>query len=462
VLVHEHPWVEPEALCALLRARSTVCVWLDSALPDARLGRHSYVCADPFLTLESRDGRVGLGRRRLFGDPLAVFGEHLRRFRLPHREGLPPFQGGAVACLAYELGHHLERVPTAERDPLPFPDLIAAFFDLVFAFDQLSRRLYVLSTGLPESDPAARQQRAEVRLRQAREWLGEVRPLAPVEGCRWPIAIRSDFTREAFERAIQRVVDYIHAGDVFQANLAQRFHVACPAGLDPFTLYRRLRTVNPAPFAALLLWGERAIASASPERFLKLEDGRVETRPIKGTRPRAREDVEDRRLARELVESEKDRAENVMIVDLLRNDLSKVCRDGSVEVPELCTLESFAHVHHLVSTVRGVLRPGCDAVDLLRAAFPGGSITGAPKIRAMEIIAELEPVRRGPYCGSIAWLGFSGWMDSSIVIRTLVMRRGQVQFHVGGGIVADSVPAAEYEETLAKAEGLLRALRGWR
>ncbi len=462
MLVVEHPWVEPEALCAFLKARSPVCVWLDSALPDARSGRHSYVCADPFLTLESRDGQVLLGRQKLFGDPLAVLGEHLRRFRLPHRPGLPPFQGGAVACLSYELGHRFERLPTAKRDPLPFPDLIAAFFDLVFAFDHPSRRLYVLSTGLPESDPALRLRRAELRLREARERLGEVRPLAPVDRSRWPVAVRSDFTRQAYERAIARVVEYVHAGDIFQANLAQRFRVASPSGLDPFTLYRRLRAANPAPFAAFLLWGGLAIASASPERFLRLEDGRVETRPIKGTRARGRDDVEDRRLARELVESEKDRAENVMIVDLLRNDLSKVCRDGSVAVPELCTLETFAHVHHLVSTVCGELRPGCDAIDLLRAAFPGGSITGAPKIRAMQIIAELEPVRRGPYCGSIAWLGFSGWMDSNILIRTLVMRRGRVQFHVGGGIVADSEPAAEYEETLAKAEGMLRALWGWR
>jgi para-aminobenzoate synthetase component 1 len=270
----------------------------------------------------------------------------------------------------------------------------------------------------------------------------------------------SNFARPAYEAAVARVVEYILAGDIFQANLSQRFLAELPPGLDAFGLYLRLRQRNPAPFAAYLDAGGVQIASASPERFLELRGRQVETRPIKGTRPRGATPEEDRRLGEELLGSEKDRAENVMIVDLLRNDLSRVCRDHTVLTPEICVLESFATVHHLVSTVTGELRPGLDAVDLLRATFPGGSITGAPKIRAMEIIAELEPTARGPYCGAIGWMGADGWMDTSITIRTFAIRDGKVAFQAGGGIVADSDPAAEYEETLAKARALLDSLRG--
>jgi para-aminobenzoate synthetase component 1 len=257
---------------------------------------------------------------------------------------------------------------------------------------------------------------------------------------------------------VQRVIDYIFAGDIFQANLSQRFQAPMPADLSGFDLYRRLRAINPAPFAAMIKSEDVHIVSASPERFLTLRDGRVETCPIKGTRPRGATPEADRAFAAALLASEKDRAENVMIVDLLRNDLSRVCRDGTVEVPRLCELESFATVFHLVSTVTGILRPGLSAVDLLRACFPGGSITGAPKIRAMEIIAELEPTRRGPYCGSIGYVGFDGAMDSSIAIRTYAIKDGIVAFQAGGGIVADSRPADEYDETLAKARALIAAL----
>ena len=240
--------------------------------------------------------------------------------------------------------------------------------------------------------------------------------------------------------------------------MTQRFRAPLPEGVTPFELYRRLRAVNPAPFAAYLDFPEVVVASSSPERFLKLRDGRVETRPIKGTRPRGKTPAEDDALALELLASEKDRAENVMIVDLLRNDLSRVCRDESVKVPELCVLETYATVFHLVSTVVGELLPGMTAVDLLKASFPGGSITGAPKIRAMEIIAELEPTQRGPYCGSIGYLSFTGSMDSNIVIRSYAIKDGTVTFQAGGGIVADSKPDAEYEETMDKARALLAAL----
>ena len=267
----------------------------------------------------------------------------------------------------------------------------------------------------------------------------------------------SNFDRAGYLKAARRAIDYIHAGDCFQVNLSQR--LLHRATLPPLELYDRLRRRNPAPFAGYFDLGDFAIASASPERFLRVENGEVSTRPIKGTRPRGATPEEDERQKWALLDSEKDRAENVMIVDLLRNDLGRVCAYGSVRVEALCRLESYRTVHHLVSEVRGRLRPGLGPVDLLRAAFPGGSVTGAPKVRAMEIIAELEPTARGPYCGSLGYLGFDGSMDTNILIRTFTIGKGWLQFPVGGGIVADSTPEGEYAETLHKAEGLLRALR---
>jgi aminodeoxychorismate synthase component I len=267
---------------------------------------------------------------------------------------------------------------------------------------------------------------------------------------------QSGFTRSEYLQAVERVRQYILTGDIFQANLSQRFEAPWPG--DPFEFYRRLTAANPAPFAAYFQGDGYTIASASPERFLRVDpDGQVETRPIKGTRRRGETPAEDRRLADELLASAKDRAENVMIVDLLRNDLSKVCRPGSVDVPALCALESHPTVHHLESIVTGRLEEGRSAADLLRAAFPGGSITGAPKVRAMEILAELEPVARGVYCGAIGWLSVTGAMDTSIAIRTVTLQGGRATFHAGGGIVADSAPALEYQETLDKAAGIRRA-----
>src|SRR5881392_457891 len=269
--------------------------------------------------------------------------------------------------------------------------------------------------------------------------------------------VRSNFTRAGYFDAVARVIEYIRAGDIFQANLSQRLEA--PLGDTPLALYDRLRQRNPAPFSAYLDFGDLVVASSSPERFLRIEpDGRVETRPIKGTRPRGVGPEHDAALALALAESEKDRTENVMIVDLLRNDLSRVCRPGSVRVPELFALEHYATVHHLVSTVVGDLAPGEDALNLLRAAFPGGSITGAPKVRAMEIIAELEPSERGVYCGAIGYWSVTRALDSSIAIRTMLAVAGHVYFSAGGGIVADSDPDQEYHETLDKARGMIDAL----
>jgi len=457
VLSREVPYHDPVAACACVRergGRGTGLVLLHSARADPRLGRHSFLAFDPYETLVATDDGTRLGGRPVAGDPFEVLRGLLERDRLATAPDLPPFQGGAAGFLAYELARHLERVPVA-AEPTGLPDLALGLFDVLTAYDHASGRAWIVSTGRPEREEGPRRRRARRRLEAASRLLAgppAPPPLAPAPA---PTAPRCDVSRAEHEARVGRVIDYILAGDIFQANLAQRFRARLAE--PPFDLYRRLCALNPAPFAAYVDLGGGQVVSASPERFLRLDGRRVETRPIKGTRPRHAEARADEAAARALLASEKDRAENVMIVDLLRNDLSRVCRDGTVEVPELCVLESFATVHHLVSTVVGELRPEATAVDLLRATFPGGSITGAPKIRAMEILAELEGVPRGPYCGSIGWLGLDGGMDTSIAIRTLVVEGDEVRFHAGGGVVADSEPAAEYDETLDKARALMRA-----
>jgi para-aminobenzoate synthetase component 1 len=444
-------------------------IFLDSALTGASLARYSYLSANPFAWLSARGEKVWLDGKLLpASDPFAVLGELLGQHRLDSLDELPPFQGGAAGLFGYDLCHHLERLPRPRIDDFETPDLAIGLYDWVIAFDHVSDRAWIISTGLPESDPDRRQQRARKRIQTVQGWLRrsgvQARPFvnkaiepASYHPLRSLAGLGSSFTREAYLQAIRRAIEYVHAGDCFQVNLAQR--LLYPAALPPLELYHRLRQRNPAPFAGYLDGGEFVIASASPERFVRVRGGLVETRPIKGTRPRGFMPEEDLARADDLLESVKDRAENVMIVDLLRNDLGRVCEYGSIKVEDVCRLESYRTVHHLVSEVHGALRPGLGPIDLLRATFPGGSVTGAPKVRAMEIIAELEPVARGPYCGSLGWIGFDGSMDSSILIRTFTIGEGWIQFPVGGGIVADSEPISEYAETLHKAEGLLRALQ---
>ena len=447
-------------------------LFLDGAGGPQSLRRYSYVSAAPLYR------RLARGRR-ITGDCLggwfdddpfgALLGE-LRRWPAETVPGLPPFQGGAAGLFGYDLCHHFERLPRPPRDEFRAPDMAIGFYDWVIAFDHDERRSWVVSTGFPETEPAPRRALAEAALKRVLLHLAGRVPdygpkLRPPEcvnpGPLYPLpglaGVSSNFDRPGYLRAVRRTIEYIHAGDCYQVNLSQR--LLHRADLDPLDLYRRLRERNPAPFAGYYDMGEFVIASASPERFLRVENREVETRPIKGTRPRGATSEEDRRHIDDLLRSAKDRAENVMIVDLLRNDLGRVCEYGSVRVPAVCRLETYEHVHHLVSEVRGRLRADLGPVDLLRAAFPGGSVTGAPKVRAMEIIAELEPTARGPYCGSLGYIGFDGTMDTNILIRTFTVGRGWVQFPVGGGIVADSVPEDEYAETLHKAEGMLRARR---
>jgi para-aminobenzoate synthetase component I len=416
--------------------------------------RYAYIAVDPFDTV-----RVAAAAEH--ADPFAALRARLAKYRMAHDAAtLPaPFIGGAVGFVGYEVAHALERLPPRKVPAFPL-DLAFGFYDAVAVFDLSLKKAWVVSSGLPEMTEALRIKRAAARAEALEQQLGtEPLPeIAAAPGGAWT----AELSESAYKAKAEAIIAYIRAGDIFQANLTQRWTAPWPRTISPFALYRRLLNLSAAPFAAYLsLDADTHIISASPERFLSVDHrGAVETRPIKGTRPRGATPETDRALAAELRASPKDRAENLMIVDLLRNDLSRVCRAGSVEVPTLCGLESFAHVHHLVSVVTGQLRPECSAVDLLAACFPGGSITGAPKIRAMEIIHELEPSARGPYCGTVAWLGFDGAMDSSIVIRTLIRSGDQLCAQAGGGIVADSDPAAEYAESVLKAQPLLAALTG--
>ena len=459
------------------------CLFLDSARRDPLLGRYSFVAADPFdfLSLPA-DG----------GDGLAELARRIAEFPAAAVPGLPHFQGGAAGLLSYDLGRSLERLPTPRYDEFRVPALAIGFYDTVVAFDHATGRVWIISHGWPETDAIARRRRAAERLREVREILDEpvggegnakckvqnakckmeedgVLENAPQFSVSRAAGLLSNFTREMYLETVRRAIEYIRAGDVFQVNLAQR--LLYPAHDDSVSLYLRLRERNPATFAGYFDLGDFQIVSASPERFLQVRGSEVEARPIKGTRRRTAWPEADLFGGDELRSSEKDRAENVMIVDLLRNDLSRVCLPDSVRVSQLCQVETYEFVQHLVSAVRGTLRPGLAPLDLVRAAFPGGSITGAPKVRAMEIIAELEQVARGPYCGSLCYLGFDGTFDSSILIRTITAGRSAIldscgtvgqhgwwQFPVGGGIVSQSTPEQEYEETWHKAEGLLRAL----
>jgi para-aminobenzoate synthetase component 1 len=437
--------------------------FLDSALPSEKLGRYSILSSKPFAIIKSKNGltHIEINGKKLFlkANPLAVLKSLLHNFRVSFVAEKPevPFIGGAVGYFGYDLNSQIEKMPSLALDDLKIPDYFFGFYDRAIITDELSGRRFlvglVLEKNLSEANKRARNILAELKQKlsegRRRERISQNRRAANPQ-------LASNFTKKRYIEAIKKVKAYIEQGDIFQANISQRFAVKLT--MPPYELFKRLREINPAPFSAFLDFGELVIVSASPERFMRVKERRVETRPIKGTRPRSECLEVDRRQAEELISSEKDRAEHVMIVDVERNDLGRVCKIGTVKVPELMILESYATVHHLVSTITGILREECDVIDLIRASFPGGSITGAPKIRAMEIIEEIEPTKRGVYCGSIVYLGFDQTMDSSIVIRTFLVKDGLAYFQTGGGIVADSDPEAEYEETLDKAVALIKSL----
>ncbi len=423
-------------------------VLLESAADAHSLSRYSFLAADPVDTINATASEWPSVCVRVRATLLAPPVNDAR---------LPPFRGGWLGWFGYELGSAFDHVARHPNQPLPVADIALGLYDWVIAWDHALGQAWLISTGIDAAgvaDPRRARLRADAVLER---WTAD----QPTERHGAGVTItppRSDFAAEQYQAAVHQVIGYVLAGDIFQANLAQRFTTTFDR--NPIMLYANLRRGTPAPMAAFLRRGDISVVSASPERFIRLAMPlrQIETRPIKGTRPRHADPEADRQLADELQQSEKDRAENVMIVDLMRNDLSRVCVPGSVKTPELCALESHPTVHHLVSTVTGELQPGRDALDVIAATFPGGSITGAPKLRAMEIIRELEPIARGVYAGSIGWIGLDGAMDSSIAIRTVTVSQGIATFHAGGGITASSIAADEYQESLDKARALIAAI----
>jgi para-aminobenzoate synthetase component 1 len=454
----------PEELTELVRREPGV-VLLDSTLVSSCSSRYSFVTARPMLQLRVFGFRCEVwehGKRLAhFGHPWQIMAQLLDRYEVADVADTPWPLGGCFGFWGYELKNTLEPgLPHRAQQPCPpLPDCHVGFYSALVVFDRILRKSWIVSTGL-----TANGSRDEtVACREAAFWrerLSCSRACLRAESTHLdlpsPIPVRSNLQQREYERMVSQAQAYIRSGHIYQVNLAQRFRARpCP---DAWFLYRQLAQVSPAPYAAFLDCGDFQIASSSPELFLRLSGTHVLTRPIKGTRPRSPDSARDDELSQELRESEKERSELLMITDLLRNDLGKVCEYGSIRVPDLRRVERYAHVQHLVSTVEGDLRSDVTHVAALGSCFPGGSVTGAPKVRAMEIIDELEPVSRGPYTGALGYLGFNRESQLSILIRAAVSRRTAAWFYAGAGIVADSSPVAEYEETLAKARGFFEAL----
>jgi para-aminobenzoate synthetase component I len=457
-LVQEIDFQEP---AALFRCFSDMpwSIFLDSALISST-DHFSFIGVDPFLKIQNKNKKTFVNKIILTGDPF----EHLRNILVQHKleidSNLCPFQGGAMGYFGYDLCQHLESYKNTAIDKAKFPDMCIGLYDLVLGFNLKLKKSWIFSSGHPEKEISSKKNRAMLRKNFLLDKINAFKQKKqnPLFFSGIKEKIQSNFDQVTYEAIVKKATQYILNGDIFQVNLSQYFSGLLEPYGNPFALYEKLRHINPAPYAAYLNLSPIFIVSASPEQFLKLQNKIVTTKPIKGTSPRGKTAKQDKKLADALLKSEKDRAENIMIVDLMRNDFSRVCEDNSINVSKLCALESFATVHHLVSTITGKLQTNKDAIDLLKAAFPAGSVTGAPKIRAMEIIAENEKIARGPYCGNIGYIGFNGDMELSVTIRTFTIQNQQIIFQAGGAIVANSNPTREYEETLLKAQALFEAL----
>ena len=464
---------DPYELYRRLHVPGNPSFLLESGKGNDTVARYSFMGCSPYLVLSGKDQTYELrtrdGMTIHVGSPWKVLRERLRASFVPKPEGLPPFFGGAVVLLSYDLGRQFERLPQLALDDIHLPDLECLFVDQVAALDHHTQTLHLMFTPPRhrfEQEPREKLYREGCD--RLAEW--EARLSAPRRDTDLPVPmgdidIRPGQSAVSYMERVRQCQEFIQAGDIYQANLSHRFAVQWPDsghssdGRTAHNVYRRLKSVNPSPFSALLQLDRFSLVGCSPERLIRLAGRRADTRPIAGTRPRGMNLDDDRRLTDELLANAKERAEHLMLVDLERNDLGRVCRYGSVETNELMTIERYSHVSHIVSNVSGELRDGVDGLDLIEAVFPGGTITGVPKIRCMEIIEQLEPVRRGPYTGSLGYISWNGDLDLNIIIRTLVMTDSCSYLQVGAGIVADSDPRREYEETLLKAEAVIKALR---
>ncbi|MCO6454982.1 MAG: anthranilate synthase component I [Pirellulaceae bacterium] len=440
----------------------------ESVIGGEKVGRYSILASEPYLELSARGSEVtrteaGTVRRYTARDPLEELRSELGSVRAAHLPELPPFAGGAVGYAGYDVVRYSEHLPAAPLDDRQLPDLAFAFYDHLVVFDHVSKTMFVIVLARLAPHQGQADLAYDAAIERLDRLVGEL-TTGPIDlqctdiDMRGDItlACQSNFTRPDFEQAVRRCVEYIRAGDIFQVVLSQRLTVDTSA--PPFEIYRTLRVVNPSPFMFFLRTPDVTLVGSSPEIMCRVMDGRVTVRPLAGTRPRGATDDEDRRLAEELLADPKERAEHVMLVDLGRNDVGRVARYGSVDLSDVMVIERYSHVMHITSNVSGELREGMDAFDALRACLPAGTVSGAPKVRAMQIIDELEPHRRGPYAGAVGYVDYSGNMDTCIALRTIVIQDGRTYVQAGAGIVADSQPAEEYQETLTKARGLLKAI----
>jgi len=484
-LAYELDAEELTPLAALECLRSYgYAVMLESARVHEQIGRYSFVTADPYLIFKSKGDTVELilpkapagkygTRASMKRKPLEKLRELIRNYQTVRVAGLPPFTGGAIGFFSYDFARQFEKLPRRAAADIDLPEALFLFVDVVVAFDHILNKAWVIvnpgameqELGYRKPDPEQGEKLYQNAVARVKQFVAVLEqnihsrslPANAEAGAGHTRDIRPNVSREQYESMVRTCKEYIAAGDIYQANLSQRFSAEL-GSRDTLRLYKILRNVNPSPFAAYLDFGDLQLVSSSPERLIRLRGGVADTRPIAGTRRKGQNSEETAALSAELLANEKERAEHIMLLDLERNDLGRVCDYGSVSVDEMMVVEDYSHVIHIVSNVRGNLAAGKDALDLVRAVFPGGTITGVPKVRCMEIIDELEPVARGPYTGSIGYISNAGDMDLNIIIRTFVVKDGIAHLQVGAGIVADSDPTAEYFETLQKAEALKKAL----
>ncbi|MBI4380628.1 MAG: anthranilate synthase component I [candidate division NC10 bacterium] len=440
---------------------------LESIEGGEKWGRYSFLGSNPGLVFKAKGSRAevitsdGIQFHEINTDVLEPLKAILSRYRPVRADDLPRFCGGMVGFLAYDVVRQFERLPATTKDDLDLPDALFLLTDTLVIFDNVSHRIKVVSNAyVPDPSPEGLRRAYEEATRKIDGIIRALRrPLGASEerrGAGEGFQLSSTMSREEFLRVVEHAKEYVRAGDIVQAVVSQRLSAKTSA--DPFDIYRALRVVNPSPYMYYLRLGDLRVVGSSPEVLVRLEGSRIHLRPIAGTRPRGSNEEHDLALERELLDDPKERAEHIMLVDLGRNDVGRVARIGSVKVTELMVVERYSHVMHIVSNINGELEEGRDAFDLLRACFPAGTVTGAPKIRAMEIIEELERVRRGPYAGAVGYFGFSGNMDTCITIRTVLIAEGNAHVQVGAGIVADSNPEREYEETMNKAKGMIKAI----
>ncbi len=430
-------------------ARAPYSFLLESVEGGERLARYSFIGAEPYLVLKS-GGQAA--------DPLVAIQDELSKYRVVSVPNLPRFHGGAVGYLAYEVVGHFEELPSPDEDPLGFPQSIFMFADTVLVFDHLTHRIKVVSHAYLDGDTEEAYRSAVERIDAVIDRLGQ--PVQYESGADRPARTQSpvcsNMSKAEYEASVAQAKEYIAAGEIIQVVLSQRLSKVTSAA--PFDIYRALRTINPSPYMYYLNLDQCHIVGASPELLVRVEEDTVATHPIAGTRPRGATTAEDLALEKELKADEKELAEHIMLLDLGRNDIGRVSEPGTVQVTQLMDVERYSHVMHLVSHVQGRLRHEMNQFEAMRACFPAGTVSGAPKVRAMEIIAELEPDKRGPYAGAVGYFSFSGNLDTAITIRTIVMTNGTAYVQAGGGIVADSVPEREYEETMNKARALIKAI----